>query len=1010
MKLSEFCIKRPVFATVINLVIILAGVMAYQTLTVREFPRIDIPVVSVSTSYPNASAQIIETQVTKPLEDILSGVEGVDVMSSQSVDERSTITLEFHTNRDIESATNDVRDRVAQARGMLPNDAKESVVMKADADSNAMMWISVSSQQLELMELSEYVDQVLKDKFEMIPGIAKLFMVGHRTPSMRIQLDPIQLSAYDLSVQDIITTLRTQNVEIPSGRLQSQDIEYTVFAKTNVSTEEEFKQLIVSNKNRVVRLGEVAVVKIAPEFERFHARYNTKPTVALGLIKQSTANPLDISKEVHKLLPSLQKNLPEGIALELAYDSTEVIKKSIHSVYKTLFEAVVLVILVIFLFLRSFRATLIPLVTIPISLIGAFAIMALFQYSINTLTMLAMVLAIGLVVDDAIVVLENIHRHVENGMKAFDAAILGMKEIGFAVIAMTITLLAVFTPVAFSSGTVGKLFTEFAVVLAGTVLISGFTALTLSPMMCSKLIKIEKHGRFFEFIENSLQRLTQGYHALLTRSLRYKWVVLVGFSVILAGNYGLWATLKSEITPPEDRGFVISIGMSPEGSSLEYTDKYAKQVEQIMAASPKVRRFFTVVGYPDVKQTMSFGIMPPYKERDYSQFDASNGLNQQFWGIPGIMAFAVNPPSSIGGGGFRGQVAFVIQSAKGFEHLSQVEPKLLEKARLNPKLLNLDSNLKLDKPQVHFTVNRNRAAVLDVDIDTIGQSVQSLIGGLTVTKYKKGAQQYDVIVQAKPEFRKTPDHLNSVYVKSRQGTMVPLSALIEPVETVAPSALNHFNKLPAITLTASLAPDYSLEEALIFLENVTQEVDQQLLIDYADASRTYKQTTHALALAFVLALVVIFLVLAAQFESFVSPFIILFSVPCAMVGALGVLHLIGGSLNIFSQIGLITLIGLITKHGILIVEFTNQLKDKGIEITHALIESCTLRFRPILMTTCATVLGALPLALASGAGAEGRQQIGWCIVGGMLIGTFFTLFVVPVIYSTLNSRQKLVHM
>lgn len=1008
MKLSDFCIKRPVFATVINLLIILVGVVSYQSLTIREFPKVDEPVVSVTTSYFGASSEIIESQITKPLEDVLSGLEGVDIMTSESKDEQSAITLRFVETRDIESATNDVRDRVSKAIGLLPKEAEAPQIAKSDADNNAMMWISVTSDTHSLMEISEYVDTVLKDKVEMVPGVASLFIVGNRMPSMRISLNSLKLSGYDLSVHDVIEAVRHQNVELPSGRIESELVEFTVFAKTDLATVEEFGNLIIKQEaDNLVRLKDVARINIEPAYERFLARYNTRPTVAIGVIKQSTANPLDISKEIYKLEPIVQATLPEGMSFDVAYDTTVVIKKSIHSVFKTLVEAVLLVVLVIFFFLRSIRATLIPIVTIPVSLIGAFAIMAAFGFTINTLTLLAMVLAIGLVVDDAIVVLENIFRHIEDGMKPMDAAFKGMKEIGTAVVAMTLTLLAVFAPVAFSTGTIGKLFSEFAIVLAGSVLISGITALTLSPMMCSRLLKHEEgHGKFYWAVENFLSWLSEKYKSGLAWCLNHAKIILVAFVVILGLNYVIFNSLKSELTPPEDRGFVLTMGLAPEGSTLAYTDTYAKQIEQILSANPDVRSFFTVVGWPYVKQTISFGILPPYKERDKSQFQIVNELMGGLWGVPGVQAFAINAPSSIGGGGLKGNVGFVIQSPKGFDHLKEINDKVLAKVRENPKLVNVQTDLIMNKPQVELTVNRERAAALGVEIDHIGQTLYALYDGIKASKYKSGSQQYDVIVKSERSLTQTPSSIDNVYVRNNKGVMIPLSSLVDEHQTIVPSSLNHFNKLPALILSASVSQDSSLQEALDYLDKMVQEIEPGTLTDYVGESRTFKQTGTTMALTFILALIVIFLVLSAQFESFKNPFIILLSVPCAILGALLVLKFTGGSLNIFSQIGLITLIGLITKHGILIVEFTNQLIEEGKELSAALIEAASLRFRPILMTTCATILGATPLALATGAGSEGRGQIGWAIVGGMFIGTIFTIFMVPVIYKVANAWKK----
>ncbi len=998
MKISEFCIKRPVFATVINLLIVLAGVMSYSSLTVREFPKVDKPVVSVSTRFSGASAEIIENQVTRIIEDSLTGLEGVDYMASDSKDEKSEVSIVFLPTQDLESATNDVRDRVARAKRFLPQDVEDPLVIKADSDSNAIMWLAVSSKTLSMMELSSLVQNTIKDKIEMVSGVANLHVVGERIPSMRVMLDSHKLKSQNLSIQDVANALRTQNVELPSGRVESDFIEFSIFTKTDLKTVAEFEDVIViEDHDHLVRLKDIAKVEVAPVSTRFHARYNGQTSIALGVVKQSTANPLDISNGVKKVLPKLDASLGDSADILLAYDSTAVIKKSIHSVYKTLVEALVLVILVIFLFLRSLRATLIPIVTIPISLIGVLSLMAALGFSINTLTLLAMVLAIGLVVDDAIVVLENIYRHVEEGMKPMDAAFKGMNEIGFAVISMTLTLLAVFTPVAFSEGEVGKLFTEFAIVLAGAVFISGFVALTLTPMMCSKLLRAEHStNTLFVKIEQGLNGLANAYTKALNVCLTRKYWVLGGFAAIMVLNAITFTSLKSELVPPEDRGFVITIGLAPEGSGVAYTDKYAKQVEQILSANENVRGFFTIVGYPFVTQTMSFALLPPHKERDVTQNEVVDQLNKKLWGIPGIMSFAVPPPASIGSGSLEGAVEFIIMSPEGYEHLAQIDQALMAKVRENPNLLNVQTDLEMNKPQIELTVDRDRAGTLGVSIDDIGHTLETLYSGSKVSTYKSGAKLYDVILQSEGQYRANPSSIEQVFVKNHKGEMIQLSSLVYPKETVAPKSLNHFNKMPSLTVTASLGPDYSLDEALDYLEASVKEISSNVFYDYGGASRDFKRSSSALAVTFLLALLVIFLVLAAQFESFKHPLVIMLSVPCAIFGALLTLKLTGGSLNVFSQIGFITLIGLITKHGILIVEFANQQLDKT--RFEAVKTACLLRFRPILMTTFATVLGAMPLALATGAGAEGRTQIGLSIVGGMTIGTVFTLFVVPAIY------------
>jgi multidrug efflux pump len=1006
MKLSDFCIKRPVFATVINLLIMLAGIMTFKMLTVREFPNVSVPVVNVETYYEGANATIVESQITQKLEESLSGIEGVDYMSSNTVDEKSQITLRFKPSRNIDDASNDVRDRLSRAKKALPQEADDSVVSKVEADADPIIWLALSSSRHNLMEISDYADRFVKDKIEVISGVARVYVVGERRYSMRIWLDNERLSAYGVTVGDIADALQRQNVEIPSGRIESKDREFTVLAKMELVKPSEFKDIIVKqSKSYLVKLGEVAKVEVGPRDDRFLARYNGNSTLGLGVIKQSTANPLDIANDLNTVMKQVTKNLPSGMKIELAYDSTENIRESIKSVSSTLLEAIGLVILVIFLFLRSVRATIIPIVTIPLALVGTFTIMYINHFSINTLTLLAMVLAIGLVVDDAIVVLENIYRHIEKGEKPLTAALNGMREISSAVIAMTITLAAVFLPLAFTEGRIGKLFTEFAVVLAGSVLISGFTALTLTPMMCGRILKhdTQEHGKFYNSIENALNYITQAYTKGLNIALNNTRVVLIGIGVALGLNILLFSSLPSELAPKEDRGFAIAIGIAPEGSTKEYTDKYAFRIKPMIEKIPEINRYFYIVGYPNVTRSIAFLGLKSWDDRKRSQDEIVQQLSGQLFGIPGILSFAVSPPSTLEEGGFGGPVSFVVQLSGSHEELVAISDKFMAKVRANPKLVNVDSTLKIKKPQILVKVKRDKAASSGVSVDTIGKTLNILLGGQQITYFQQNGKQYDVVLRGIETQRFNPSDILNIRVKTKNNEMVALSNFVEVTENVTPASLNHFNKLRSFTLSASLAPDYSLGEALQYLEKSLDEVntDGSANYDFDGASRNYMQSTGTLLFVFFVALLVIYLVLAAQFESVIDPFVILLTVPLGVLGALSLMKLFGASLNVFSQIGLVTLIGLITKHGVLIVQFANQLYYTNKNALESVKQAALVRFRPILMTTGATVLGALPLALASGAGSEARQQIGLVIVGGMIFGTVLTLFVVPVVYSLL---------
>lgn len=1009
MVLSDLSIQRPVLATVMNLVVVLVGLIAYDRLAVREYPNIDVPVVTVETAYPGASAPIIESQVTSVLEDSLSGIEGIDFISSISRAELSQITITFNLDRDSDAAASDVRDRVGRVRGQLPEDVNEPIVAKVEADAQPVIWLAFSSDRHSALEVSDIADRQVKDRLETVNGVASVRIVGERRYAMRIWLDRARLAAYGLTPQDVETALREQNLEVPSGRIESQAREFTVLSETDLRSPAQFRDIILRDVGGyLVRLGDVARVEIGAEEERTVARFKGQSAVAMGIVKQSTANPLNLSAGIRQELPAIIASLPEGMRVDVAYDSSVFIDRSIDAVFTTILEAVVLVILVIFLFLRSARATLIPLVTIPVSLVGAFALMYMAGFTVNTLTLLAMVLAIGLVVDDAIVMLENIHRHVEEGLPPIQAALKGSREIAFAVIAMTLTLAAVFAPIAFSTGRTGKLFTEFALTLAGAVLVSGFIALTLSPMMASRMLRHEeKHNRLYNFGERVLEGLNQGYRRLLGGSLKVRPLVVVLAFGVAAGTGYLFTGLKSELSPTEDRGVVLSIGLAPDGATVDYTDRYARRMEAIISQTPEVQRYFAIVGFPVVTQTIIFSGLTDWEERQRPQQAITAELAPKLYGgVPGLLAFATNPPS-LGQSPINKAVEVVIQTTGSYGDLQDILEQVMAKARDNPGLANLDSDLKLNKPELKVSVDRDKVAAVGARVDTIGRTLETLLGGRQVTRFKRGAEQYDVIVQVADVDRRNPDDLTTIYVRGADGQMVQLANLVQVRESVAPRELNHFDKLRAATLSANLAPGYSLGEALDYLEEVINEVaPPSTLLDYKGVSREFKVSGATLYVTFLLALGFIYLVLAAQFESFVDPLIILFTVPLAMAGALLALHLSGGTLNIYSQIGMITLVGLITKHGILIVEFANQLQEQGRDKLDAVIEAAVLRLRPILMTTGAMVLGALPLATATGAGAESRQEIGWVIVGGMTFGTLLTLFVVPTVYTLLARRRE----
>ena len=1008
MVLSDLSIRRPVLATVMSLMLLLIGIIAYDRLTVREYPKIDVPVITVETGYPGASASIIETQVTQIIEDSLSGIEGIDFMSSISRSEKSQITINFKLDRDPDAAASDVRDRVGRVRGALPDDINEPIVAKSEADAQPIIWLAFSSDRHSPMEVSAFADKRVKDPLQTVSGVASIRIAGERRYAMRIWLDADRLTSYGLTPNDVESALRAQNIEVPAGRIESGQREFSVLTNTDLNTTDEFGSVIVRNDDSYpIRIRDVARIEIAPESERIIGRYNGKNAVAMGVVKQSTANPLDVSNGIKAEIERIKTILPEGMHVNVAYDSSIFIQASIDSVFKTLAEAGILVVLVIFFFLRNLRATLIPVVTIPLSLIGGFAIMYLLDYSVNTLTLLAMVLAIGLVVDDAIVMLENIYRHVEEGLSPVKAAFVGSREVGFAIVATTLTLVAVYVPVALTPGRTGKLFTEFALTLAGAVLISGFIALTLSPMMSSKMLRHEKkHSWIFNLIENMLNSITSVYQLLLNKLLRNGLLALIIMVGSAAGSWYYYDKLPKELAPVEDRGTIMSFSINPDGSSVDYVNRYSKGVERIIANVPEHNRYFTVVGFPSETNSLAFLGLKPWDERERKQQQIAAELTPQlFGGVTGNMTFAMNLPS-LGQSIISRPVEFIIKSNGTYDDLKVITDKVMAQVYQNPMFVQPDTDLKLNKPELQIDIDRSKASDIGVPVERIGRTLESYIAGREVTRFKKEGDQYDVIVQVDKQERSSPSNLSDLYVRSDSGDMVQLSNVATVRETVAPRELNHFDKVKAVKLQAMLAPGYSIGEALSFLETTLQEVAPEASYDYGGQSREFKESSDSLQMTFALALIFIFLVLAAQFESFRNPFIILLSVPPAIFGALFALSITGGSFNIYSQIGLITLIGLIAKHGILIVEFANQLQEQGSSVKDAIMEAATLRLRPILMTTGATVLGALPLAWATGAGAESREQIGWVIVGGMLFGTLMTLFVIPTVYSFLGKRSE----
>ncbi|WP_374671988.1 efflux RND transporter permease subunit [Acidovorax temperans] len=1021
MQLAEISIRRPVFATVLSLLVLLVGAVSFTRLTVREYPKIDEPVVTVSVRYAGASAEVIESQVTKPLEDSIAGIDAVDVITSISRAEQSQISVRFRLEKDADNAAAEVRDRTARVRNRLPDAVDEPVIAKVEADASPVMWLAFSSDTRSPLEINDLLNRIVKPRLQTVTGVADVPIYGERRYAMRIWLDPERMAGYRLTTQDVEDAIRRNNLELPAGRIESQQREFSVTSQTELARPAQFSDIVIRTVNGFpVRMRDVARVEESAASDRSRVRLNGRDAISMGVIRQATANPLELSAGVRAMLPTLKADLPADITIDIANDNSVFIDRSVKSVYQTIAEAVVLVALVIFVFLRTLRASIIPIITIPVSLVGTFALMALAGFSINTLTLLALVLAIGLVVDDAIVMLENIYRHIEEGLDPFSAAIKGAKEIGFAIVAMTLTLVAVYAPLAFTPGRTGRLFVEFALALAGAVVVSGFVALTLSPMMCSLLLKHNPKPNWFDrSMERWLTAMSDAYGRLLRWVVTARWGgggglrgalfqarwLVVG--VMLASAAGLalvYPKMKQELSPLEDRGTILVNVTAPDGATLDYTNRYALELEKIGRDYPEFDRIFANIGNPTVAQGSVIYRTVDWEQRERSTLDMARELQPKVGALPGVNAFLITPPSL--GQGFRSRpLTYVIQTSDSYENLNAVTRQMLAEMAKNPGIIAPDADLRLNKPELRISVNRERAADLGVSVDVVARAIETMLGGRTVTRYKRDAEQYDVIVQTEARGRTTPENIDSIYVRGRNDAMIPLSSLVNVKESVSPRELNHFGQRRSVTITANLSPDYSLGEALKFMDDTAAKVLKPgYTTDLNGTSREFKSSQGALGVVFLLALVFIFLVLAAQFESFIDPLVIMVSVPLSMIGALLALQWSGGSLNVYSQIGLITLVGLITKHGILIVEFTNQLREEGMEMVDALVKASAQRLRPILMTTGAMVLGAVPLALATGAGAETRSQIGWVIVGGMSLGTLLTIFVVPTMY-TLFARK-----
>lgn len=1011
--LSNISINRPVLAIVMSLIIILFGAIGISLLGIREFPSVDPPVISVRTNYVGANADVIEAQITEPLEEAINGIQGIKSLTSTSNDGSSSITVEFDVGADLEAAANDVRDKVAGAQRSLPPDAEPPVVSKADADSQPIVFLNVKSDKRSLLELSDIASNIFKERLQTIPGVSRVQIWGEKEYAIRLRMDPLKMASYGVTPLDVLQKVQSENVELPSGRIEGETIELSVRTKSRLSTPQEFNQLIIKeDQNNIVRFQDVGRAELAALNERTVLKRDGVPMVGVVLVPLPGSNNIEIVDEFYRRLEFIEKDLPADVGLEIGFDSTQYIRNSIAEVQETIITAFILVVAIIFLFLRDWRTTFIPVLTIPISLIGVFFIMYLMDFSINVLTLLGIVLSIGLVVDDAIVVLENIYTRIEKGEKPLDAARKGSEEIFFAVIATTVALAAVFLPVIFLTGTTGRLFREFGIVVAGSVIISSFVALTMTPMLSSKLLKRrEKHNWFYEKTEPIFVWLNDQYDKVLSQFLKVRWTAFPIIGLMGLGIYWLFSEIPSELTPTEDRG-EIRINMSgPEGATFSYMDKVIDEmVADFKQSIPKEELSgiisVTSPGFGTASTNSGFGrlILTDSEDRTRSQQEIFNVVNQKLRNYTAVRAFA-SQPQAIGNrrGGL--PIQYVIQ-APTLEKLKEVIPPFMEKVNQSPAFIFADINLKFTKPELEIEIDREKARNIGVSVQEIARTLQLSYSGQRFAYFIMNGKQYQVVGEMQLKDRNEPLNLRMLYVRAENGQLVQLDNLVRVVEKSTPPQLYRFNRFVSATVSANLAEGVTIGDGLEEMDRISAEVlDDSFATDVSGPSKEFRESSNSLIFAFLFALVLIYLVLSAQFESFLDPLTIMFTVPLALFGALMTLWLFDFTLNIFSQIGIIMLIGLVTKNGILIVEFANQRKAHGLSVNEAIYGAAVARFRPILMTSLSTILGILPIALGLGAGAESRVPMGAAVIGGLTFATILTLFIIPAIYTYLTSKE-----
>ena len=1037
MKLTDTCIERPVFTTVLSLVIIVVGLISYFRLDIRGTPNIAPPIIFVSSNYEGADALYMEKQVTTRIEKALKTTKNLNIMESNSSVGSSSITLRFDLDTDIEIALNDVRSKISDLSAQFPDDMKLPSVVKADSDARPSLWISINSDRHDSLELTRIADEQIKSVLEKLPSVGNSMIFGGRYYTMRIEPDPAKLYQHKVAPVEIERAVRAQNRDYPAGNIKTESKNFSLRLSASLNDPDQFKEIIIKRypNGSLLKLKDIAKVELEPLESDVILRYNGKRSMAIGLIKQSTANVIELSEDALAELEKIRQALPAGVKVEVAYDASRQVQASIKEVYFTIFEAIVLVGLVTYVFLGSARITLIPLVAIPISLIGTFAAMYVMGFSINTFTLLAMILAIGLVVDDAIVMLENIFRHSESlGKSPILASFDASREIGFAIIAMTITLAAVFFPIGFLEGFLGKLFVEFAWTLAFCVLISGFVALTLTPMMTGRMIKesskyassrdakgkagLEEHGEgshgsedklfFLQAFDRFLAGVQKSYIRGLEQAMSHKKI----FALICLASIGVlvisFIKVDKTFIPPEDDGFLQIVYTGPEGSSIQESEKVVEQTESIIKSFPEVHGFFQVIGFGGSETGFAFVPLKDWDKRDKSSFEIQNELNAQFANIPGMSIFAFAPPS-LGSGGSGKTIDFVIQSSKDYEILDEVSKKFVDRMKQNKAFVNIEREFKSSTPTLDIVVNRQKAYRYNVELDNLGTTIQYLIAGKSIGDFRMGNDIYDVVIRFDDEDRNSAASLKKINIKSTDGNSIPLQVVADVVEQITVKSYNHYNSFKSISITSDLSQDHTLAEAAAEIEKIASEViEQGLKIVYEGQIKDMRESSTGSYNIFIFALIFIFLVLAAQFESFGDSLMILASVPFSITGGILSLLVFGNSVNMYSNIGLVTLIGLVTKNAIMIVEFSNQLREQGQSVKEAIITASSLRLRPILMTTVAMICGAIPLVLASGAGAASRNSIGIVIVGGLAVGTLFTIFVIPVLYQAFKRDKPVV--